>query len=125
MSHEIIYNSGEKIIEVKTQGNITADDMTTTLSEAFQALKDNNCTLLLADFRESSMHLSTLEIYALPKIIADIATSLGINVYKIKRAVVTSSDSDDLRFKENVTVNQGQHLRIFQNIDQARKWLLE
>jgi hypothetical protein len=71
------------------------------------------------------MHLSTLEIYALPKIIADIATSLGINVYKIKRAVVASSDSDDLRFKENVTVNQGQHLRIFQNIDQARKWLLE
>jgi hypothetical protein len=66
-----------------------------------------------------------LEIYEIPKIIVEIFTASGLPEYKVKRALVVAKDIEDFSFFETVTMNQAQNARIFQDFDEAKKWLLE
>jgi len=121
----MIYNSGLHIIEIKYQGIITFDEVKETFSEAVRMIQDANCFLTLGDYRSAKVNLSTLEIHKLPKVIADLLAPSGITPYKLKRAFVVAKDLEDFYFFETVTLNNGQHAKIFQNMDDAKKWLLQ
>ncbi|HNK62418.1 MAG TPA: hypothetical protein PLE14_00100 [Anaerolineales bacterium] len=53
------------------------------------------------------------------------STQTGISPFKLKRAFVVSKNLDDFHFFENVTRNNGQLAKIFQDVDEAKKWLLQ
>lgn len=125
MSHTIIYNSESQAVEVKIQGKLSSHEVKGIVSELFQIAKVNNCYLILNDSREAILNLSTMDIYELPKIISDIAASMGLKIHHFQRAAVVVRDYDEFKFFENVTFNQGQNLKLFQDIDEAKKWLSE
>ena len=125
MSHTVIYNSAEHLIEIKVQGDFflsEAKEMTTNVA---QIAKAQNCLLVLNDMREATVKLDMLEIYQLPKIISDIYASFEISVHKVKRAQVVANDLKDYSFYENVSVNRSQQVRYFLDINEAKKWLFE
>ena len=127
MPHTINYNPESHIIEINVQGVITLDEFREIFSQGTQIAKDNECFLFLNDFREATkIHLSTLQIYDLPRILSGIAAPSGIIPGRFKRAIViTPKIAADSNFAENVTANQGQNAKFFQDIDEAKKWLLE
>jgi len=125
MPHTIIYNSEERVIEIKIHGNISFREMKEIITEAAQTVKAENCFLVLNDMREASLKLSMLEIYQLPKILTDIFAALELNAYKLKRALVAANGLKDYSFFETVASNRSQHVKYFLDMDEARKWLFE
>ena len=125
MSHTIIYNSESHVIEIKVQGKLTVDEIREITSEIAQIAVAKNCFLCLSDLREARLNLSTLELYELPQIISDMLASAGVNVHGFKRALVVAKDLENFRFFETVTSNRSQNARLFQDIDEAKKWLSE
>jgi len=67
MSHTIIYNSEEHIIESKVQGDLTLNEAKEIVIEFALIAKEKNCTLLINDYLEATVKLSTLEIHGFPK----------------------------------------------------------
>jgi len=121
----MIYNLELHIIEIKHQGIITFNEIIETFSEAIQIVQDVNCFLTLGDYRNANVNLSTIEIHQLPKVISDILIQSGIAPHKLKRAFVVAKNLNDFHFFETVTFNNGQLAKIFQDIDEAKKWLLQ
>ena len=111
------------MIEIKVQGDFFLTEAREIITEAVQVVKAQNCFLVLNDMRETTIKLSFLEIYELPKTLRDIFSSSGLNVHKLKQALVVKKDLKDFDFYETVTVNRGQSVRYFFDMDEARQWL--
>ena len=125
MLHTITYNSDLRIVEIKFRENVTLKEVKEILWESAQIAKEQNCFLFLSDFREATMKLSTLELYEFPKLLSEIFASSEISPHKIKRAFVVANDLENYNFFENVNVNRGYRHKMFQDISEAKKWLLE
>jgi hypothetical protein len=125
MSFTTIYNSETHFIETIVQGNLALNEAKEIISKIIQVAKENGCFLCLSDYREAEIKLSTFEIYAVPKIISDISASQGIPADKFKRALIVKKDLENFYFLETVTLNSGQNAKLFQDIDEAKKWLSE
>jgi hypothetical protein len=125
MPHTVTYNSELHIVESKLQGDMTLDEVDEIITQTAKIAKEKDCRLILNDFREVSRKLSILEIYELPDRIETIFTSLGINVFLYRRANVIAKDWDEYIFHENVMVNRGQKEKVFADIDEAKKWLID
>ena len=54
----------------------------------------------------------------------DIFAANGMDIFSIRRALVAQDDLENFRFFENVAVNRGQRVKLFTDIDEARRWLL-
>jgi len=120
-----MYNSEEHVIKSKIQGDLTFDEVKQILTEYTSIVKEKGCSLILSDYREATLKLSTMEIHSLPKIMLDMFNSSGVDVRRFKRALVAVKDLKDYLFFETVTVNNGQNAKVFNDIDEAKKWLFE
>ncbi len=125
MSHTIMYNSEERIIEIKIQGDLFLNEVKEIITEVAQTTKAQNCFLSLHARREATVKLSMLEIYGLPKILTDIYASFELSVYKANRALVAGNGLKDYSFFENVALNRALHIKYFLDMDEARQWLFE
>ena len=124
MSHTIIYNSDMHIIESTFQEGLTFSEVKEFISEGVRIAKEKDCALFLTDYREATLKLSTLEIYEVPKLMQDTFASTGLNIRRIRRAVIAAKDLKDYLFYETVTINRGQNAKVFYDIDEAKTWLL-
>ncbi|MFN8414116.1 MAG: hypothetical protein U0Z26_17180 [Anaerolineales bacterium] len=125
MPHKIAYNSQEKYIEMKVWGSLLMDEAKDIISEMIQVSKQNNCLLILGDYREATMDLSVVEIYKLPTKISEAAAASKISEFKIKRALVADKNSENFYFFETVTLNRGQSIKLFSDMDEAKEWLFK
>ena len=60
----------------------------------------------------------------LPETFSKVLTEFGLELRKIKRALVVAQIDDDYRFVETVAVNRGYWVKLFDKIDEAAEWLL-
>ncbi len=128
MPYTITYNPETGFVEAKVQGTISFNEIKEIYSKYVQTTMENESFLYLADYREATLDLSTMELYDLPKILSDIAAPLGINVHKLRRAAVIAKGLKnkhlrDYGFYETVTLNRGQNTKLFEDMDEAIKWL--
>ncbi|MBE0672352.1 MAG: hypothetical protein IH588_17390 [Anaerolineales bacterium] len=125
MSHTVFYNPELHIVESKLQGDMTIGEVDEFVAKIAQITKEKDCRLIFTDFREVSRKLPMWQIYELPNRLKNIFAAFDINVSFYKRANVVAKDLDDYIFHENVMVNRGQKEKVFTDIDQAKKWLME
>jgi hypothetical protein len=125
MPCKVEYDAEGGFMRGSAEGALDVQAIDAFVHEIVAALKEHRCYLLLNDFRNVTLAISTLEIYHLPARVAELLAAEGLNVYNLKRALVAASDMDDYRFFENVSVNHMQKVKVFRDIDQARAWLLE
>ena len=104
---------------------MTLGEVDEIVTQTAKIAKEKECRLILNDFREVSRKLPLWQIYELPDRIRTIFTSSGTNVLLYKRANVVSNDWDEYIFHENVMVNRGQKEKVFTDIDEAKKWLID
>jgi len=101
-------------------------DMASFLSGAGDTLalaSRSACTRVLVDCRGAAVRLSTMDIYDLPTLLADLAQRQGLEISAFKRALLVDGSFSDFAFAENVAVNRGQQVRVFMDEALARGWL--
>lgn len=125
MTHSVTYNRELGIIETRAQGKLMLSEAKEIISEIAQIALEQNCFLCLSDYRKATIEMSTLQIYDIPRILSDIVISFGLHPGKFKRAIIAKESLIDYQFFETVTMNIGQNIRLFQDIDKAKKWLFE
>ena len=124
-SYTVTYNAELKIIETTVDGDIDLNVLKDIFTAQAQTSKDSNCNLMLNDYRNARIKITVIEIYELPKIIAKIAASFGRSASRTIRALVIPTFKEDYRFYETVTANNSQTEKLFFEIEEAKKWLLQ
>ena len=125
MTHTVTYNPALGVIETVAQGNLNLSEAKEIMSAITQIAMEQDCFVCLSDYRKATIAMSTFEIYEIPNILSEIVTSFGLPPSKFKRAIIADKSLEDYQFFETVTLNMGQHIRLFQDMDEAKKWLFE
>jgi hypothetical protein len=89
------------------------------------AVREYDCNLVLNDFREVKMALSTSEFHALPQMITQLFAFEGPDGHQQKRTLVVTRDLPDFSLFETVFRNHAQSVKLFRDMEKARAWLLE
>ncbi len=124
MSYKVAYNAVSRVIEVKAKGEFTLDQASQMALDISRLAREKKCSRVLSDFLEATIHLTTLEIFNLPKMVAGQYASQQKKPSEIKRALVIERSADS-EFYETVSVNAGQITKVFKDRDEALRWLLE
>ena len=124
MAFKLSFDQTNKIIQsvVRSPFNwVLLEKMVPALA---QSLNETGYKKLLLDFRKSKIAMSTMMIYKTPKKLFDTFQTFGIDIRFVKRALVVASGINDFQFLENVSENQGQYVKIFEDYDEAIDWLI-
>jgi hypothetical protein len=125
MTYTMHYNPEAHIIEIQVEGLVNQDTLKEIFTQGVQLAKEKACFRFLNDFREATIELSTTGLYGLPEIFSEISSYAGLQADRFKRALVVAPQYvRDAMFAEDVTVNRGQHVKFFQDIGEAKIWLL-
>jgi hypothetical protein len=124
MEYTYLYNADAHIIEVKYLGKITSKDVGGILSGALQAAEENRCVRFLSDCREAELGLSVMDIYRIPKTLADLSASRGLLVQTFRYAILINNDRKLFGFLENVLINNMQRAKLFFDLEPAKEWLI-
>ena len=124
MPYTVEYDTEAGLITSHLQGVIDLEAMKAFAQALVKAVKEYDCRLLLNDYREVTLAISTMDIYDFPETVAKLLAAEGIETYKVKRALVVSTDLSDFTFFENVSRNRAHNVKLFRDIEQARAWLL-
>ena len=123
MPYTLAYNPELGIIEVTCQGTLTIAEARQYYAEVEPIIIAHDCARFLADFREAKLKVTTAEMYHAPDMILKLLTRAGIPFFRLKRAMVIAGDVKDFTFFTNAAFNRGQNTKLFQDINEARKWL--
>jgi hypothetical protein len=107
------------IATVTAVGRLTWSSLSEAAPQVLSQMQEAGCDRVLFDFRDTELALGTLDL-------RDFAASqLRIGFARLKRALVASHEIPDFTFYEHASRNLGQDLRVFNDMDKARAWLLE
>ncbi len=119
MSHSKRIEGKTLIVETKGQGP-TIDEVKEFSKLLFEFALKNNCKNILADDREQICSLSDLELFELGEYHASSMPAI------LKFAVVTTTQNiKRINLWENTAFNRGRNVKVFDDINTAKKWLNE
>jgi len=119
MEWTIEYLANEKLLYIKTKGRLTKESANAMLRDVVEEMTHQQCVKQLVDHRETVFELTVLEYYERP----DINKEIGIS-YSWKIAMVFKELNENTRFMETVFRNRGYNFQQFDDIEEARKWVL-
>lgn len=121
--YSVTYDSNNHVILITLKGSIDREAINKSRFEAVRLAKEHNCFTVLADLREATSAISFLDIYDLPRTTSEVLSASGIQAHQFKRAIVVALDLDNASFFETVSQNRGHNVRLFRDMEEAKKWL--
>jgi len=121
--YSVTYDSKNHMILITLKGLIDREAINKSRIEAARLAKQHNCFSVLADLREATSTISLMEIYDLPQTTSEVLSASGIQAHQFKRAIVVALDLDNASFFETVSRNRGHNVRLFRDMEEAKKWL--
>ena len=125
MPHNVAFHPQEGLIIARLIGPANLPTLLEFLDEVIKTAREANCYRILTDMRAAELKLSLVDIYALPGLVLKAAVRIDLNAYAAKRALVTSANQEEWQFYETVSRNRSHNVRLFHDIEEAKKWLLE
>lgn len=117
----VSFDEDTGIIIVRVIGNATHEDHCAARDEAIQLCLSNKCSNLLVDLRElSTERSSTMTCFAFGESLAEKSQHFRI-AHVLPRDV---KSVEDVKFTSTVEANRGIITEEFENIEEARRWLL-
>ena len=109
----------DDLLIVRTSGSDqNLDEVKAYGMAVIEAARTHECSQILCDERGLKHRLGPLDTYQYARYIATEAPDLG------RVAIVPQPDGvRDASFWENVMINRGIMVRVFQSVDEARMWL--
>jgi len=118
MSFSVEYREETECIYVSVEGELNLALFKEISAEVGLCINKHKCSKILNDLRKAILTDSAGDIYYMPKQALD----AGI-VRSIRRALLVGGGFSEYRFMETVFVNQGNVVRLFNDIDEAKEWL--
>lgn len=114
------FHEGDGYIEISVDGKFSLQTLKNLAKKVTTYVKVYNCKFILNDLRNATLIDSPVSIYSMPKV----ALNAGIE-REIKRAILVKKITPNYLFLETVFINQGNIVKIFDNFDKAKSWLLK
>lgn len=118
MNHELRYDGNLDIIMGRMHVPVDAASVRNVAQDLAKLVREHGCLRLLMDLRDMPATSSTLDLYAIPRIVKDLGVPAGL-----KRAMVVSEISSDFEFLETTSVNAGNLFKLFTDTEAALAWL--
>jgi predicted metal-dependent peptidase len=113
-----IVESGITLVE--TSGELTPQHLNQMIVEARKEQEIYNSKLVLVDHRKAGVAMMRCtDAYDRPKEMEKLGAPRNMRT----ALVCAEKDMEKFRFMESVSVNRGYQLRIFTDIELAKKWL--
>ncbi|MRS02635.1 hypothetical protein EG832_05330 [bacterium] len=125
MPYSIQYDSQHGIILGVLSGEVDGKLLRAYSVDSKKICEQNDCHLILTDYLDASFSFSVVDLYHLPQKHDALLSSVGLNIYTIKRASVFNKDFlEQANFFEDVAVNRGQRFKAFTDKEKALEWLV-
>ena len=118
MSREVKYLEDKDIVVARTSGSYELEAEIDTLKDVIAKLSEHNCKRCIFDHRETTVIAKTMGSFNRPGLYNDLGLGRSVSM-----AIVLRELNDDLKFYENVCVNRGWKVHIFDDYDAALDWL--
>ena len=128
MTHIVIHDREKGIVEARINGPIDLNELTRIYAVIVQILKENGSSLFCMDMREAEMNIATVDIFHLPRRLAEIAAREGCNPLLFRQAIVATRNLKDHDFHVIAASNLGYTIELFElfeEIEEAERWLLD
>lgn len=122
MSHNLRFDADLGIVYLQFVGPQRVDNIFNAFGEAILVAESIDAYRILADYREATLELSTLQIYSLPDTLTSLKPDSSPWLHKYRHAIVANID-DDFRFMVTMLNNRSQTAELFDSPDEAEKWL--
>jgi hypothetical protein len=119
MPFSITYDAKIACILVSVEGEFNFALFERMAPEVARCINESGCDHILNDMRQANLSEHVGTIYSMP----EHAMKAGIE-RSIKRALVVTGSLSEFWFLETVFLNQGNVVKLFNDIDDARRWLL-
>lgn len=124
MSNSIVYDSSCDLILVTLAGSIDKRMMDELTMQTLRLVQQHSCFRVLADLRQASSAVSTIDLFQRARETAQHVSQANIPS-SYKRALIVGDNFEDPQFFETVSQNREQQVRIFHDIEEAKRWLRE
>ena len=122
-TYELTYDP-QGIILVTIQGEVTLETAHTLIPLVLDLAQEHACFRVLVDLRNTQPKFTMADLYALPDLLAQLGNKFGVPAHTFKRALLTPQLKGLPHFFETTSRNRGQNVRLFQDAETARHWLL-
>lgn len=120
MEYTVEYDEANGICTVRVTGKHKRPDDSLALQRFARDFDDERgCKRFLFDMTKAEIIGGTMEMFE----IGTVPVDPNHKQKRQKVALVYSGNLDDHKFMENVAVNRGYNLRVFDGIDKAIEWL--
>jgi SpoIIAA-like len=120
MPIELLYDAENDYIAMQVTGRLDITAAKKYVPILREAMATHKCHRLLNDMRQADLAVSLVEYFRAPHQPFDALPP------DARRAIVTSEKAArDLGFFETVSVNRGQTVKVFTDMDEAKHWLME
>ena len=117
--YELYYDSAIECVILHVNGTVNLDRIRIIAPEVARLCEEKGCRRLLNDMSKANIHISVLDAYNSPRIMAESGIS-----QVIKRALVLPPSFKESEFLITVTHNRGHDIMAFTDIQKAKEWLL-
>ena len=124
-SYSVSYTPKTHCVEITFRGVLDMSTVEKSRSEVAKLVKQHHCFSVLADLRECTSSLSTFDIFEQPQRTSEKLAAEGFQTYQFKRALVVEHEVKNASFFETVAINRGHNVRLFHDLEEARRWLSE
>jgi len=120
MPYSVTYDTETDCIYVSVQGKLNLSLLDSIAAEVARCIVEHGCRRILNDLRQATPTASVSDIYNMPKH----ALAAGVD-RAVKRALLINEPFSTFRFLETVFINQGNIVQLFNNVDDAKRWLFD
>lgn len=120
MGHELKITFKGKYIEIISNGEKSYQSSLRLWASALKVCKENDCFKVLG-IATSSKAPSTIDSYKHGELLHNFNVDYK---YKIAWVELNPEEFEGIEFLENVLVNRGLNVKLFENIETAKVWLL-
>lgn len=125
MPHSVAYDSRDRVLEVVIRGTYALDEAARLLHDTVQAVRRYDCPRVLVDMRDSLPDLALGDMALAPDAFRFSFFEEPYPAADVRRAVVQNCDSAAVLALEDMMQGEGQQVRVFDTIEEAKAWLLK
>ncbi|APV48299.1 hypothetical protein BWI17_00545 [Betaproteobacteria bacterium GR16-43] len=121
MTYQFDLEEHPAYLHAKATGEHSAQNVARFLKDAYEACVARGQTSVLLEVNLAGTSLEFSSIYE----VISSRSAAGTKLKRVAYVDATTRSPERMRFAETVALNRGVNVRLFHNLDDARRWMLD